>query len=47
MVYLAYKTNNERQQDIFAAMGDVIQFRHREVRWEGLIMIPKQHITVF
>jgi len=29
------------QQDIFAAGGDVTQFRHREVHWEGLIMFSK------
>ena len=28
-------------------MGNISQFRHREVRWEGLIMIAKQTITVF
>ena len=42
--------NNEqrvRQQDIFAAMGDITQFRHRDVRWEGLIMISKHQMTVF
>ena len=26
-----------RQQDIFAARGDVTQFRHRKVRWDGLM----------
>jgi hypothetical protein len=28
-------------------MGDITQFRHREVRLEWLRMISKQHITVF
>ena len=43
MVYLG-KINEQRvrQQYIFAAMGNITQFRHREVRWEGLIMISKQ-----
>ena len=37
------KTNEQRvrQQDIFAARDDVAQFRHREVRWEGLIMFSR------
>ena len=37
------KTNEQgfRQQYIFAARGDVTQFRHREVRWEGLRMLSK------
>ena len=30
-----------RQQDMFAARGDVTQFRHREVRREGPIMFSK------
>ena len=30
-----------RQQDIFAARGDVTQFRQRELRWERLIMFSK------
>jgi hypothetical protein len=34
-------------EDIFAAMGDISQFRHREVRLEGLIMISMHQITVF
>ena len=32
---------------MFAARGDIAQFRHREVRWEGLIMFSRQIITVF
>jgi hypothetical protein len=48
MVYFAKKINEKRvrQQDIFAARGDMTQFRHRNVRWEGIIMISKQTITV-
>ena len=30
-----------RQQYIFAARDDVTQFRHREMRWEGLILFSK------
>jgi hypothetical protein len=43
VVYLAQKTNVQRvkQLDIFPARGDVNQFQHREVRWEGLIMFSK------
>ena len=43
MVYLAEKTNEQRvrQQDMFAVRDDVTKFRHREVRWEGLIMFSK------
>ena len=43
------KTNEQRvrQQDMFAARGDIAQFRHREVRWEGLIMFSTQIMTVF
>jgi hypothetical protein len=26
-----------RQQDMSAARGDVTQFRHRKVRWDGLM----------
>ena len=33
-----------RQQDIFAARGDVTKFRHREVRWEGLICFQNKEI---
>jgi hypothetical protein len=49
MVYFAYKINEQRvrQQDAFAASGDKTHFRHREVRWEGLIMISKQTMTDF
>ena len=48
MVYLAYKNEQRvRQQDIFAAMGDITHFPHRQVRWEGLIIISKHQITVF
>jgi hypothetical protein len=36
-----------RQQYMFAARGDIAQFWHREVRWEGLIMFSRQIITVF
>jgi hypothetical protein len=36
-----------RQQDMFATRGDIAQFRHREVRWEGLILFSRQTITVF
>jgi hypothetical protein len=36
-----------RQQDIFAARGYVTQFRHREVRWEELIMFSKLRNIVF
>jgi hypothetical protein len=32
---------------MFAARGDIAQYRHREVRWEGLIMFSRQIITVF
>ena len=32
---------------MFAARGDIAQFRHREVRWEELIMFSRQIITVF
>jgi hypothetical protein len=40
---LSIKTNVQRvrQQDIFAVRDDVTQFRHREVRWEGLIMFSE------
>ena len=43
------KTNEQRgrQQYMFAARGDIAQYRHREVRWEGLIMFSRQIITVF
>jgi hypothetical protein len=43
------KTNEQRvrQQYMFAARGDIAQFRHREVRWEGLIMFSRKIITVF
>ena len=49
MVYFAKKTNAQRgrQQDAFVASGDITHFRHREVRWEGLIMISKQTMTDF
>jgi hypothetical protein len=49
MVYFAKKTNAQRvrQQDTFAAGGDITHFRHREMRCEGLIMISKQIMTVF
>jgi hypothetical protein len=36
-----------RQQDMLAARGDIAQYRHREVRSEGLIMFSRQTITVF
>ena len=32
---------------MFAARGDIAQFQHREVRWEGLIIFSRQIITVF
>jgi hypothetical protein len=32
---------------MFAARGDIAQYRHREVRWEELIMFSRQIITVF
>ena len=37
------QTNEQRvrQQDMCAARGDVTQFRHPEMRWEGLIMFSK------
>ena len=41
------KQQRVRQQYIFAARGDITHFRHREMRWEGLIMISKQINTVF
>jgi hypothetical protein len=43
------KTNEQgvKQQYMFAARGDIAQFRHREVRWEGLIMFSRKIITVF
>ena len=50
MIYLANIINKQQrdiQQYIFAAMGNISQFRHREVCWEGLIMIAKHKITVF
>jgi hypothetical protein len=36
-----------RQQYMFAARGDIAQFRHREGRWEGLIIFSRQTITAF
>ena len=36
-----------RQQHLFATRGDIAEFRHCEVRWEGLIMFSRQTITVF
>ena len=49
MVYFAKKTNAQRgsHQDAFAARGDITHFRHRQVRWEGLIVITKRTMTVF
>ena len=49
VVYLAKITNEPRvrQQDVFAARGDVTQFQHREVRLEGLIMFSKETIIIF
>jgi hypothetical protein len=43
------KTSEQRvrQQYMLAARGDIAQFRHREVRWEGLIMFSRKIITVF
>jgi hypothetical protein len=35
-----------RQQYRFAARGNIAQFQHREVRWEGLIIFSRQIITV-
>jgi hypothetical protein len=49
MVYFAYKINEQRvrQQDAFAASGDITHFRHREVRWEGPLIFSKQTMTDF
>jgi hypothetical protein len=47
MVYFTKKPNAQRvrQQDAFAASGDITHFRHPEVCWEALIMISKQTMT--
>jgi hypothetical protein len=39
--HFQFKTKEPRvrQQDMFAARGDVTQFRHREVRGEGPILL--------
>jgi hypothetical protein len=46
MVYLAYKTSEQRmrQQYMVADRGDIAQFRHREVRWEGLIIFSAKQL---
>jgi hypothetical protein len=36
-----------RQQYMVATRGDIAQFRHREVRWEGLIIFSRQNNYCF